>query len=338
MLVFSIRAALPAAGRAFALGGAVALLSACGGGLTGAESITGSSGAASAAERASGNPGRSSSSSARPSSAVEPTDTALFSRADRTSYARLSARVGGLSGVSVSKLGIAERPETLGAWKRGVAWSTIKVPLALAVIRMGEPDSATRESLRQAITTSDNAAAERLWAALGSGERAAGRVEAELRTAGDSRTQVQARRVRAGFTPFGQTRWTPANQTRFMAGLTCVPDSDQVLALMGQIVADQRWGLGSTSAKARFKGGWGPGVSGGYLVRQTGILTSQGRRFAVSIANQPGDGDFNTGTRNLTRLAKWVVSHINLRSAPRRPNCKAPAEPTGATTAVSAAR
>lgn len=219
---------------------------------------------------------------------------------DDAGFARLSRNLGGSSGVAIA----GPTPRRLGTWTNGVAWSSIKVPLAVAALE----DGASAATARRAITASDNAAAEQLWAQLGAGVQAGTATEAVLREAGDHETRVQTARVRAGFTPFGQTRWSLAAQARFMAGLPCVPGAAPVLALMGEVVADQRWGLGRIGA--RFKGGWGPEPSGGYEVRQMGLVPVAGGDVAVAIANAPADGAFATGTANLTRIAEWVKNHV----------------------------
>ena len=241
----------------------------------------------------------------------------LLSAADRTSFTRLNRRLDGRNGVRLSGAGREPAIERLGNLSGGVAWSSIKVPLALAVVRRGGAQR-NEDLLRRAITASDNQAAEQLWASLG-GPGAAGRaVERALAAAGDTTTRVQTRRVRAGFTAFGQTRWPLASQQRFVAGLPCVSGSAQILRLMGEVIASQRWGLGASGLPARFKGGWGPDLSGSYLVRQLGLLElPNGRRVAVTVATLPSDGRFDTGTRNLTRIARWLTEHLNRAAVPK---------------------
>lgn len=238
------------------------------------------------------------------------TSGALLTPAARASFTDLARRLGGRSGLAAAS---GSEVVSAGTWTTGVAWSSIKVPIAVASVRRGGAD---RAALRAAITSSDNAAAERLWAGLGAPPTAARTVESTLRAAGDAATTVQAVRTRPGFTAFGQTRWALASQARFAAGLPCLKGAAPVLALMGEIVADQRWGLGSAGAPARFKGGWGPDPGGRYEVRQLGLLTIGGKSVAVAIANAPADGAFATGTVNLTRIAKWVAEHVR-PAAPR---------------------
>jgi hypothetical protein len=248
----------------------------------------------------------------------------VLSPADRTSFARLQARLGGRIGLAVSGLGLGQRVQRLGTINSVIAWSTSKVPIAMAVYDAGMAD-AQRADLRAAITASDNAAAERLWAALGGGAQAADAADAQLQAAGDDRTQMQANRLRAGYTPFGQTLWALTDQARFTAGMACLSAGAQVLGLMNQTIPAQRWGLGAAGVEAQLKGGWGPGsqpgVGGGYLDRQMGVLTIHGKPLAVTIASLPADGAHGTGTSALTAIARWVVSHASVRRVPARPRC-----------------
>jgi hypothetical protein len=247
----------------------------------------------------------------------------ILSSADRASFGRLAASLGGTSGVAVSGLGKGRKVERAGALRSAIAWSTAKVPVAMAVIAAGEAVT-QQQNLRSAITASDNAAAMRLWSSLGAGERAASAADEQLRQAGDDRTRIESRALRGpAYTPFGQTRWGIADQARFTAGLACTAAGAEVLGLMNEVVAGQRWGLGSAGVQAQLKGGWGPGSqpgsAGGYIDRQMGILMVHGRPLAVAIATIPADGSHETGTRNLTQIARWLVRHASTDQLPRRP-------------------
>jgi hypothetical protein len=241
-----------------------------------------------------------------------------MSPADRVSFRRLSDHLGGRNGLTVSGVGRKPKIERLGRLKGGVAWSSIKVPIAVAVVKR-EGVRRSRELLRRAITASDNEAAEQLWSSLGSPSAAGRAVERILAATGDTTTVVETKRVRSGYTSFGQTRWPLTSQQRFIAGLPCLPASGHVVRLMGEVIASQRWGLGSSGLPARFKGGWGPDVSGRYLVRQLGLLElPNGRPVAITIATIASDGQFTTGTRNLTRLIRWLMTHLNRAAVPVR--------------------
>jgi hypothetical protein len=227
-------------------------------------------------------------------------------------FAELAAQLGGSEGLAYTSVGGSGTTQ-LGSWQTGPGWSTVKVPLAVAAVTKanGRPDPGLQALMRLSLTASDNAAAEQLWAFLGEPQSAAAQVQAVLRSSRDRQTQVQSQRVRPGFTAFGQTIWSLANQAAFVAALPCVKNSTDVLTLMGEVEADQRWGIGALGLPAQFKGGWGPGLGGGYLVRQMGLVTlADGSRLALAIASEPGDGRFETGTANLTALARWAVANI----------------------------
>lgn len=243
----------------------------------------------------------------------------IFTAADRRGFAALSRRLLGRVGVAVTTLR-GTPVETLGSLQGGVAWSTAKAPVAMAAIAAG---TAAAGDLRQAITASDNAAAERLWAGLGAPATAAGAATGQLRGAGDRRTTIESRRLRAGYTAFGQTYWRLADQARFVAGMGCSAAGRRVLTLMGSVISSQRWGLGQAGGRQRLKGGWGPGVTpgsgDGWMERQMGIIDVGGRPLVVAIASDgPGhEADMLT----LTTLAKWVAAHADTRGAPTRPRC-----------------
>ena len=223
-------------------------------------------------------------------------------------YDALAPTLPGTVGVGVAAVG-GDVVTTLGAWNSGVAWSTIKVPLAISALQQDPENAAGLASA--AITVSDNAAAEQLWAMLGAGPDAATEVEAVLRDGGDVTTAVQAQRVRPEFTAFGQTDWSLAQQTLFTAHLPCLPEATAVLGLMSQISPDQQWGLARIDGSAS-KAGWGPGTDGSYLVRQLAVVPTGDGRTAVTLAAEPADGSFASGVAMLDQLEAWVQSNESL--------------------------
>jgi hypothetical protein len=248
---------------------------------------------------------------------IEPVQTELLTAADRASFRRLERNLGGTSALAVSAVGLDPLVIEVGTLREGVAWSTIKVPIAIAVETRaeGHPTASEQSLLRRAITASDNSAAEALWSGLGHPSAAAAAVRSVLASAGDTSTHVETQVLRPGFTSFGQTRWSLGAQQRFIAALPCLPNSQPVLSLMRQVEPDQRWGLGSVGVDTQFKGGWGPDPAGKYLIRQMGIIRlSNGRSLAVSMAAIPADGSFATGTANLTRIAHWLIDHVDAKS------------------------
>jgi len=225
----------------------------------------------------------------------------------QASFVDLTTTMAGSFGVAMVPVGGAEPPIVLGTWLSGPAWSTIKMPLAIAALR-SQHTATTTPAITTAITESDNAAAEQLWRSLGDPLIAASKVEDVLRRAGDP-TTVQSQKVRPEYSAFGQTDWSLANQVRFLAFTACEATSSPVLDLMGKITPDQGWGLG-TIPSSRFKGGWGPSPTGSYLVRQLGLVNAAGGRVAIAIAAAPASGAYSDGTEDLTHIADWVHSHI----------------------------
>lgn len=246
---------------------------------------------------------------ARPPRTATPTGSST----DTASFAALARRLGGSVGVAYAPLGVARPATSFGALTTGVGWSTMKVPLAIAVVKQanGHPPPNTFALMRRAITESDNSAAMALWSRLGAGTTAATRTQAVLGAGGDSSTVVPANAQRPGYTPFGQSEWSLAAQATFAASLPCIANSGPVLTLMGQVTPSQRWGIGAVSNTVAFKGGWGPGADGHYVVRQLGIVRlDDGTRIGLAVAALPRDGQFQTGIDNVDALASWAVQHI----------------------------
>ena len=222
-------------------------------------------------------------------------------------FARLETKLHAVAGIAVSAVGNGQAPIMLGDWEHGPAWSTIKVPLIIAALRQENPPTVT-DAMTAAITESDNAAAESIWASLGDPVTAARKVEAVLRQTGDS-TTVQSQKVRPEFTAFGQTDWSLTDQARFTSVAVCDSANAPVFALMGRVQPDQRWGIGTVPG-AQFKGGWGPSPTGSYLVRQLGVLPALNGRIAVALAAQPASGKFDDGTAALDEMASWLTAHL----------------------------
>ncbi|RDI67820.1 hypothetical protein [Nocardia pseudobrasiliensis] len=231
--------------------------------------------------------------------------SANTSRALAASFAAHSAPLGGAVGFACAPVGGGPVVE-LGEWSGGVAWSTSKVPLAVAALRAAP--SVTKSLVVAAITRSDNAAAEQLWSLLGTPAAAAGAVEAVLRDGGDTATRVRSLRVRPEFTAFGQTEWSAARQARFTARLPNIERGPDVLALMRALVPEQRWGLARLPGAA-VKGGWGPDEEG-TLVRQLAVLPNGSGRTAVVVGAVPDSGIVDDGIVLLDRLAEWVGEHL----------------------------
>ncbi len=218
-----------------------------------------------------------------------------------TLVAEVTATYGGAAGVAVSDGASAS---TAGELTTGPAWSTIKVPISVAALRL---DPSLTPVVQQAVSASDNDAAQQLWAALGTPEQAGMATQSVLAEGGDA-TVVNTAVTRPEFSSFGQTQWALADQAGFAARLPCLPGTgaEAVTAAMGAVTPGQDYGLGSLPG-ALFKGGWGPDESGGYLVRQFGMLPlPDGDHVAIAIAARPGSGSYEDGQAMLDRLAAGV--------------------------------
>lgn len=244
---------------------------------------------------------------------------------EASSFARLAGELGGQVGAVIGPPGSGEAA-AFGTLQSGSAWSTSKVPIALRMLEdAGGPSGlspAQAEEIRSALTLSDNAAAAALFADLesihGGLVGASAAVEEVLREGGDASTQISTQ-GHSEFSTYGQTDWSLANQQRFMSTLAagCVgsrESSDYVLDLMGEVSSDA-WGLGSAGLPAAWKGGWGPGVDGGYLVRQMGILYIGDKEAIVSLAALPADGQFETGGAMATAVAQWLARRASRYAA-----------------------
>jgi hypothetical protein len=233
-------------------------------------------------------------------------------------FDQLEASLPGTIGLAIGPPGSG--PSVVaGALTTGSAWSTSKVPVALRVLKdTGGPSglsSAQADEMRRALTLSDNEAALALFSDLesshGGPAGAAAAVGEVLAEAGDTTTRISSV-GRDGFTPFGQTEWSLELQELFMSQLVagCVgspASSDYVLDLMGEVSSDT-WGLGSAGLPARWKGGWGPGIDGRYLVRQMGVLElGGGKKTVVALAALADDGSFEAGQSMATSLAQWAA-------------------------------
>lgn len=225
------------------------------------------------------------------------------------SFARLRLPVG----IAIMPVGTGTAaPIVVGQTVPTVAWSTIKVPLAVAAQRKNGPSPAETN----AIVNSDNASAEQLWSSLGDDRIAAAAVTEVLREGGDSTTIVPSQHLRAGYTIFGQTLWALPDAATFTAHLPCLPGTGHVVSLMGQVAGNQQWGVEvmSQPSSTAVKGGWGPGATSGYVVRQIGLLTFRDSSMTAVAMSTVGTS-MSAGIASLNAAANWL--NRNLVRLPR---------------------
>lgn len=211
-----------------------------------------------------------------------------------------------------SKIGIAVFDEggvqQAGTLLSGPAWSTVKVPVAVAALREN-PDQV--DNVRAAISESDNDAAVALWESLGDPATARGKVEDVLREAHDDVTVIDGDRYEENSRSFGDSEWPLAAQVRFATELRCMAGAEPVVEAMSQITEEHGYGLGQIDGTV-YKGGWGPDPDdGAYLVRQFGLLPVGSGELGISLVVQPGDGTYETGQLALTRLSEALAPALD---------------------------
>lgn len=228
----------------------------------------------------------------------------------------------GRAGAVVAPVGVHGPRFTGGSLGSGPAWSTIKVPIAQRVLAdAGGPANLSQAQAGQieaALTLSDNDAAAALFDSLvstyGSVTEGSEAVGEMLGEAGDTQTVISTE-GRDGFSTYGQTDWSLFEQNKYISALVggCLADqqtTDYLLEQMSNVTSDT-WGLGSTGVPAKWKGGWGPGTDGKYLVRQMGVVEIPGGNpMVITLAVIPSDGSYESGQAMASEIAAWAVENL----------------------------
>ncbi len=166
--------------------------------------------------------------------------------------------------------------------------SSIKVPIMLTLFALTEsqgrePDSSETNLLTAMIENSDNDAASALFLEIGGATGIAN----YLQSIGMS-----------GLTPdddaWGYSLITPQAMVTLLTQLhdgTILTATDRAtaLSLMQNVEADQQWGVGDTApggATFAMKNGWVPGPDGLWSVNTSGIVTTNGETYIVSVYTQ----------------------------------------------------
>lgn len=225
----------------------------------------------------------------------------------QVAFVQALGRIDGDASVAVA--GIGGPPVEIGGGGADAAWSTSKVPVSMAALAR---NPTVTENIRAAIVESDNAAAEAVWASLGTPAQAGAATGQVLRDGGDGHTVVQTKRVRPEYTAFGQTAWADGDAAAFAARVPCTQPGATVLELMRQVAGNQQWGLyGLAGAQSvGVKGGWGPGKDGAYLVRQLAVVQTQRGTTGAMLTVRPRDGSMASGQAALTRLAATFSAQL----------------------------
>lgn len=247
------------------------------------------------------------------------------------SFETLAASLPAQVGLAVAPLG-AMGVEEFGDLREGHAWSSIKVPILVTLMRERGSEGLSSDeesSAAAALTASDNEAAARLFAAIeasqGGLEGASAAVGETLASAGDASTTVATGPAPPGaVSTYGQTEWSLGGSATFYRSLAegCLLDpegSEYVEGLMEEVIPEQRWGLGEAGFPADWsvgiKGGWGPegSESGPYLVRQSGIVSDGSGGIAVAMIAIDESGSYEAGAADLTQIAQWLAGRVGDR-------------------------
>lgn len=237
----------------------------------------------------------------------------------------------GRVGLAIAPLDSGE-DEALGSLQAGHAWSSIKVPILVTLMRDRQAGLTPVEMqwASAAIEASDNDAAaslfhrlERIHGGLSSASEA---VQGTMALAGNSATVSTAPPPPGAVSTYGQTQWSIDEASAFYRALAngCLLDpggTEYVLDLMRNVIPEQQWGLGEAgfdpSWSVAIKGGWGPEAgSGGYLVRQSGVIQSGSTGIAVTMIAEDAAGSFAAGTADLTHMAAWLRENIRSLGSP----------------------
>lgn len=239
--------------------------------------------------------------------------------------ADFSARFGPTAALAISSLDGSPAVSYGGDVGAPYAWSTAKVLAATALLSVSgadQLDATETAALKLALTESDNDALAELTAAVGRriGDGSAGVLDyltGLLRSAGDPTTRAEA----TDDYSLGETVWPLGDQAEFFAAVVrgCVlpPDATSLLLkTMGEVVDEQRWGVGQAGSPA-FKGGWDYDDEGKAYVRQVGLLTAaDGNQYAVAISvrgasdSDEGESDFDASEATLTAMAQWLQAAV----------------------------
>lgn len=242
----------------------------------------------------------------------------------QTSFASLESSVTGSIGLAVAPLG-AVPIQSYGQLQVGHAWSSMKVPIIVTLMREGPLSGEEEGWARLAVTESDNDAAATLFSQLeshhGGLTGASSAVQETLAVSGDPSTEVATAPPPPGaVSTWGQTEWSLSGSVAFYRALACGSligaESNFVLGLMEEVISEQQWGLGQAGfpagARVAFKAGWGPEAeTGGYLVRQAGIVRVGSSGIVVTMAAEDASGTFEAGIADIDKIADWVADHYS---------------------------
>ena len=204
---------------------------------------------------------------------------------------------------AVAWAAVGEKPTVYGDAKTMKAWSTSKVLVVAAYLKIKGSAGDQEENITKALRDSDNDAIIAVYNA-GGGDATMPKTMTEiLRSNGDKTTKI-ATEKNGAVTKEGQTIWSLENQVKFMSAMSegKVVDKKSSEYILSKMKPIQKWGLGAISDNA-YKPGWG-----GTDTRQMGLVTgADGKTYAVAIGQTKGSIPDEAGN---TALAKWLQDNV----------------------------
>ncbi|MCS5480835.1 hypothetical protein NYP18_14415 [Corynebacterium sp. YIM 101645] len=179
------------------------------------------------------------------------------------------------------------------------AWSTIKVPVALAADARG---LAEEELVQASISQSDNDAAYLLSLLIDNDHDGLPHVPELAEWP-------------------GETEWSLSEQAQFAAGLPCTDTVGTTYGAMGEIVDWQQVGL-SQIPGARFKAGWGQDTDTVYTLRQLGTAPVDTGVVGLAVITHPDDGTHATAEEILDEVGLGLRELIDARSISPAVSCR----------------
>ncbi|MFE9850065.1 serine hydrolase [Streptomyces sp. NPDC005576] len=191
--------------------------------------------------------------------------------------------------------------------------SIVKVDILAALLLTAQdegrdPTASERASAAAMIENSDNASATRLLQVVG-GESALDAANGRLGLIGTTASHA-----------WGLTQTTAADQVRLLAAVFAEGEDadtplsedsrDYVQELMGQVEADQRWGVSAAGSGSLLKNGWMPRTTTGlWDINSVGRVESGGRSYLVAVLSD-GHATQQAGVTLVEAAAKAAVEAV----------------------------
>ncbi|WP_344470095.1 serine hydrolase [Nonomuraea monospora] len=190
--------------------------------------------------------------------------------------------------------------------------SIVKVDMVMALLLRAQRQRRAltgweRRAAAQAIKVSDNAAASRLWAAIGGGSGLA-----------KANKKLGLRDTRPGpGGSWGSTTTSAADQVRLLNALVSAksPLSARhrryVLGLMRDVAPEQAWGVSAAGEKAEVKNGWLPRERDGgrWTVNSIGRVREGGRTYLIAVVSRR-HRSLGAGIEAVERVSELVAKAI----------------------------